>query len=89
MKQIYCDLCNSIIPNDYKKFKVKVKDYKKDSNNKSKWKKIDMCTKCYNKLYTPSYDVRLNGVDDAMKKIFNGQGLEPIKDIPSTGIRTD
>lgn len=48
---------------------------------------------CYNKFFTPtpySVSVELGKVDnDTMKKIFNGQDLEPIDDIVSTGIRID
>lgn len=89
-KKTYCDLCNFIIKNDYKKFKAKVKDVKQNSTNKCKWKKIDICMNCYNKLYKSSYSVELNKVkDDVIKEIFNGKGLKPINDILSIGIRTD
>ena len=79
MKRIYCDLCNSIIKNDYKKFKAKVKDIKKDSNNKYKWKykweKIDVCMNCYNELFTPipQFTVELDKVsDDIVERIISG-----------------
>lgn len=94
-KKRCCDLCNNIIKTDYKKAKAKIKDVKKDikqnNNDNYKWKKIDICMNCYNKFFTPTiYSVELGKVDnDTMKKIFNGQGLEPIIDILSMGIRTD
>ena len=96
-KKRCCDLCNNIIKTDYKKAKAKIKDVKKDikqnSTDNYKWKKIDICMNCYNKFFTPtqySVSVELGKVDnDTMKKIFNGQDLEPIDDIVSTGIRID
>lgn len=60
-KKTYCDLCNFIIKNDYKKFKAKVKDVKQNSTNKCKWKKIDICMNCYNKIFIPTtYSVKFN-----------------------------
>ena len=35
-KRTYCDLCNFIIKNDYKKFKAKVKDVKQNNTDKCK-----------------------------------------------------
>ena len=95
MKQIYCDLCNSIIKTDYKKFKAKVKDIKKDSNKykwEYKWEKIDVCLNCYNELFppTPQFTVELDKVSNStIERIITGQGLEPINDISYTGIRID
>ena len=68
-KKTYCDLCNFIIKNDYKKFKAKVKDVKQNSTDKCKWKKIDICMNCYNKIFIPTtYSVKLNNIKDYTKK---------------------
>ena len=68
-KKTYCDLCNFIIKNDYKKFKVKVKDIKQNSTDKYKWKKIDICMNCYNKIFIPTtYSVKLNNIKDYTKE---------------------
>ena len=64
-KKTYCDLCNFIIKNDYKKFKAKVKDVKQNSTDKCKWKKIDICMNCYNKIFIPTtYTVKFNNIKD-------------------------
>ena len=69
-KKIYCDLCNFIIKNYYKKFKAKVKDVKQNSTDKCKWKKIDICMNCYNKIFMPTtHSIKLNNnIKDYTKK---------------------
>ena len=68
-KRTYCNLCNFIIKNDYKKFKAKVKDVKQNNTDKCKWKKIDICMNCYNKIFIPTtYSVKLNNIKDYTKK---------------------
>ena len=69
-KRTYCDLCNFIIKNDYKKFKAKVKDVKQNSTDKCKWKKIDICMNCYNKIFMPTtHSIKLNNnIKDYTKK---------------------
>ena len=66
----YCDSCKNIIKTDYKKFKAKVKDVKQNSTDKCKWKKIDICMNCYNKIFIPTtYSVKLNNnIKDYTKK---------------------
>ena len=73
-KKIYCDLCKNIIKTDYKKFKAKVKDVKQNSTDKCKWKKIDICMNCYNKIFIPSiYTVEFDKVsDDTIERIITG-----------------
>lgn len=88
----YCDSCNNIIKTDYKKLKVKVENVQRDGTNNYKWKKLDVCINCYNKLFPPEpqFTVELNKVTNGtMKRIITGQDLEPIDDIVSTGIRID
>ena len=69
-KKIYCDLCKNIIKTDYKKAKAKIKDVKQNSTDKCKWKKIDICMNCYNKIFTPTtHSIKLNNnIKDYTKK---------------------
>ena len=82
----YCDSCNNIIKSDYKKLKVKVENVQRDGTNNYKWKKLDVCINCYNKLFPPApqFSVELDNVKDStLKRIVSGQGLKPINDIVS------
>ena len=68
-KKTYCDLCNNIIKKDYKKVKAKIKDVKQNNTDKYKWKKIDICMNCYNKIFIPTtYSVKLNNIKDYTKE---------------------
>ena len=88
----YCDSCNNIIKTDYKKLKVKVENVQRDGTNNYKWKKLDVCINCYNKLFPPApqYSFELDNVKDiTLKRIESGQDIEHINNIPSTGIRNN
>ena len=43
----------------------KIKDVKQNSTDKCKWKKIDICMNCYNKIFIPTtYTVKFNNIKD-------------------------